>query len=167
MLDLEESGANESCVGGVANGSRARLPSRGAARLGEILHLLCWFRGAQRPIRAPFRIYACSNLSPGTVRLVRRIVEHFVYHQHNILGPSRGLTFFNSGFKSDPTELFPSIVQAVCTLPSPMRASSLPCVPSSDPCAPPPSPVCASYTCLKCSHGNPPHLCLCHVNLQY
>jgi hypothetical protein len=29
------------------------------------------------------------------------------------------------------------------------------------------SPVCAPYTCLKCRRENPPHLCLCHVNLQY
>jgi hypothetical protein len=29
---------------------------------------------------------------------------------HNILEPTTGVTFFNSGFKSDPTELFPSIV---------------------------------------------------------
>jgi hypothetical protein len=29
---------------------------------------------------------------------------------HNILEPTRGVTFFNSGFKSDPTELFPSVV---------------------------------------------------------
>jgi hypothetical protein len=29
---------------------------------------------------------------------------------HNILEPTMGVTFFNSGFKSDPTELFPSIV---------------------------------------------------------
>jgi hypothetical protein len=29
--------------------------------------------------------------------------------EHNILEPTTGVTFFNSGFKSDPTELFPSI----------------------------------------------------------
>jgi hypothetical protein len=29
---------------------------------------------------------------------------------HNILEPTTGVTFFNSGFKSDPTDLFPSIV---------------------------------------------------------
>jgi hypothetical protein len=29
---------------------------------------------------------------------------------HNILEPITGVTFFNSGFKNDPTELFPSIV---------------------------------------------------------
>jgi hypothetical protein len=26
---------------------------------------------------------------------------------------NKGVTFFNSGFKSDPTELFPSIVQVI------------------------------------------------------
>jgi hypothetical protein len=28
---------------------------------------------------------------------------------HNIFEPTTGVIFFNSGFKSDPTELFPSI----------------------------------------------------------
>jgi hypothetical protein len=32
---------------------------------------------------------------------------------HNILEPTTGVTFFNSGFKSDPTELFPSIVLVI------------------------------------------------------
>jgi hypothetical protein len=32
---------------------------------------------------------------------------------HNILEPTMGVTFFNSGFKSDTTELFPSIVQVI------------------------------------------------------
>jgi hypothetical protein len=32
---------------------------------------------------------------------------------HNILEPTTGATFFNSGFKSDPTELFPSIVVVI------------------------------------------------------
>jgi hypothetical protein len=32
---------------------------------------------------------------------------------HNILEPTMGVTFFNIGFKSDPTELFPSIVLVV------------------------------------------------------
>jgi hypothetical protein len=34
----------------------------------------------------------------------------FACHTHNILEPTTGVTFFNSGFKSDPTELFPSLV---------------------------------------------------------
>jgi hypothetical protein len=34
-------------------------------------------------------------------------------YYHNILEPTTGVTFFNSGFKSDPTELFPSIVQVI------------------------------------------------------
>jgi hypothetical protein len=29
---------------------------------------------------------------------------------HNILEPTAGVTFFNNGFKSGPTELFPTIV---------------------------------------------------------
>jgi hypothetical protein len=33
-----------------------------------------------------------------------------LFHIHNILEPTMGVTFFNSGSKSDPTELFPSIV---------------------------------------------------------
>jgi hypothetical protein len=33
-----------------------------------------------------------------------------LYIYHNILEPTTGVTFFNSGSKSDPTELFPSIV---------------------------------------------------------
>jgi hypothetical protein len=32
---------------------------------------------------------------------------------HNILEPTMRVTFFNSGFKSDPTELFPSIVSSI------------------------------------------------------
>jgi hypothetical protein len=32
---------------------------------------------------------------------------------HNILEPTTGVTFFNSGSKSDPIELFPSIVQVI------------------------------------------------------
>jgi hypothetical protein len=32
---------------------------------------------------------------------------------HNILEPTTGVTFFNSGFKNDPTELFPSIVPII------------------------------------------------------
>jgi hypothetical protein len=32
---------------------------------------------------------------------------------HNILEPTMGVTFFNSGFKSDPIELFPSIVLVI------------------------------------------------------
>jgi hypothetical protein len=32
---------------------------------------------------------------------------------HNILEPTTGITFFNSGFKSDPTELFSSIVLVI------------------------------------------------------
>jgi hypothetical protein len=34
---------------------------------------------------------------------------------HNILEPTTGVTFFNSGFKSDPTELFPSIEEVSST----------------------------------------------------
>jgi hypothetical protein len=37
----------------------------------------------------------------------------FLALSHNILEPTRGVTFFNSGFKSDPTELFPLIVQVI------------------------------------------------------
>jgi hypothetical protein len=33
--------------------------------------------------------------------------------EHNILEPTTGVTFFNSGFKSDPTELFPCIVLVI------------------------------------------------------
>jgi hypothetical protein len=36
-----------------------------------------------------------------------------VHATHNILEPIRGVTFFNSGSKSDPTELFPSIVMVI------------------------------------------------------
>jgi hypothetical protein len=32
---------------------------------------------------------------------------------HNILEPTTGVTFFNNGFKSDPTELFPFIVLVI------------------------------------------------------
>jgi hypothetical protein len=32
-----------------------------------------------------------------------------------ILEPTTGVTFFNSGFKSDPTELFPSIVLVIAS----------------------------------------------------
>jgi hypothetical protein len=32
---------------------------------------------------------------------------------HNILEPTTGVTFFNSGFKSDPTKLFPSILLVI------------------------------------------------------
>jgi hypothetical protein len=32
---------------------------------------------------------------------------------HNILKPTTRVTFFNSGFKNDPTELFPSIVLVI------------------------------------------------------
>jgi hypothetical protein len=32
---------------------------------------------------------------------------------HNIVEPTTGITFFNSGFKSDPTELFTSIVLVI------------------------------------------------------
>jgi hypothetical protein len=35
------------------------------------------------------------------------------WSNHNILEPTTGVTFFNSGFKSDPTELFPSIVLVI------------------------------------------------------
>jgi hypothetical protein len=34
-------------------------------------------------------------------------------YSHNILEPTTGVTFFNSGFKSDPTELFPSLVLVI------------------------------------------------------
>jgi hypothetical protein len=34
-------------------------------------------------------------------------------HNINILEPTTGVTFFNSGSKSDPTELFPFIVQVI------------------------------------------------------
>jgi hypothetical protein len=34
---------------------------------------------------------------------------HVCAVHHNILEPTTGVTFFKSGFKSDPTELFPSI----------------------------------------------------------
>jgi hypothetical protein len=34
---------------------------------------------------------------------------YMIIIRHNILEPIRGVTFFNSGFKSDPIELFPSI----------------------------------------------------------
>jgi hypothetical protein len=33
--------------------------------------------------------------------------------KHNILEPTTGVTFFNSGFKSDPTELLPCIVLVI------------------------------------------------------
>jgi hypothetical protein len=33
--------------------------------------------------------------------------------QHNILEPTTTVTFFNNGFKSDPIELFPSIVLVI------------------------------------------------------
>jgi hypothetical protein len=33
--------------------------------------------------------------------------------QHNILEPTTGVTFFNSGSKSDPTKLFASIVLVI------------------------------------------------------
>jgi hypothetical protein len=33
-----------------------------------------------------------------------------IFQSHNILEPTTGVTLFNSGFKSDTTELFPSIV---------------------------------------------------------
>jgi hypothetical protein len=36
-----------------------------------------------------------------------------VLGMHNILEPTTGVTFFNSGFKSDLSELFPSIVQVI------------------------------------------------------
>jgi hypothetical protein len=39
-----------------------------------------------------------------------RILHH---PSHNILEPTMGVTFFNSDSKSDPTELFPSIVQVI------------------------------------------------------
>jgi hypothetical protein len=32
---------------------------------------------------------------------------------HNILEPTTGVTFFNSGFRSDPTQLFPSRVLVI------------------------------------------------------
>jgi hypothetical protein len=32
---------------------------------------------------------------------------------HNILEPTMRVTFFNSGSKSDPTELFPSIILVI------------------------------------------------------
>jgi hypothetical protein len=32
---------------------------------------------------------------------------------HNILETTMGVTFFNSGFKSDPTELFPSTILVI------------------------------------------------------
>jgi hypothetical protein len=34
---------------------------------------------------------------------------------HDILEPTTGVTFFNSGSKSDPTELFSSIVQVIAS----------------------------------------------------
>jgi hypothetical protein len=34
---------------------------------------------------------------------------------HNILEPTTGVTFFNNGSKSDPTELFPSIVLVIAS----------------------------------------------------
>jgi hypothetical protein len=42
---------------------------------------------------------------------VHRITK--IQPNHNILEPTMGITFFNSGSKSDPTELFPSIVQVI------------------------------------------------------
>jgi hypothetical protein len=47
---------------------------------------------------------------PTTVSDEEQVVVHSVSPMHNILEPTTGVTFFNSGFKSDPTELFPSIV---------------------------------------------------------
>jgi hypothetical protein len=38
-----------------------------------------------------------------------------VIYVHNILEPTTGVTFFNSGFKCDPTELFPSIVLVIAS----------------------------------------------------
>ena len=35
------------------------------------------------------------------------------YWLHNILEPTMDVTFFNNGFKSDPTELFPSLVLVI------------------------------------------------------
>jgi hypothetical protein len=50
---------------------------------------------------------ALSNLSKS-----RRTNLHLL-RVHNILEPTTGITFFSSGFKSDPTKLFPSIVLVI------------------------------------------------------
>jgi hypothetical protein len=41
------------------------------------------------------------------------VFKKFMCPTHNILEPTTGVTFFNNGSKSDPTELFPSIVQVI------------------------------------------------------
>jgi hypothetical protein len=51
---------------------------------------------------ADSQLFACSN---------RFAVSATLYH--NILEPTMGVTFFNSGLKSDPTKLFPSIVLVI------------------------------------------------------
>jgi hypothetical protein len=44
---------------------------------------------------------------------IKLISELNIVDFHNILEPTMRLTFFNTGFKSDPTELFPSIVHVI------------------------------------------------------
>jgi hypothetical protein len=41
------------------------------------------------------------------------IFHPLIFGIHNILEPTTGITFFNSGSKSDPIELFPSIVLVI------------------------------------------------------
>jgi hypothetical protein len=43
----------------------------------------------------------------------RKTIQKKKLESHNILEPTTGVTFFNSGFKSDLTELFPSTVQVI------------------------------------------------------
>jgi hypothetical protein len=38
-----------------------------------------------------------------------------VFNKHNILEPTMEVTFINNGSKSDPIELFPSIVQVIAS----------------------------------------------------
>jgi hypothetical protein len=48
-----------------------------------------------------------------TYLFILSVVFVVLFHLHNIFEPTTGVTFFNSGFKSDLTELFPSTVQVI------------------------------------------------------
>jgi hypothetical protein len=57
-------------------------------------------------------IFQCREGSTGPPL---KNVMNFTVLLHNILEPTTGVTFFNSGCMSDSTELFPSIVLVIAS----------------------------------------------------
>jgi hypothetical protein len=84
--------------------------------------LVCTFRPRNMGIRGDFltswyvrviALLACYACFEGLQTLNRCERRRLWKMGHNILEPTKGVAFLNSGFKSDPTKLFPSIVLVI------------------------------------------------------